>query len=146
MKRTRALSVADGKGVQSWCERLRGSREGREERGKRAAWVSGAEKSRQCRQVDLEVMASGGGVVDVVGAMVEVGLGLLASSAERSGREAVGTGGGESVTGACASGRFEGRDGAASVDELRPNDSADRRGTSAFTGFTSCAEGCLAGN
>jgi hypothetical protein len=83
----RALSVSEGKGaVRSWERRGRSGWGPSVWRGNWAAWVSGAEKSRQERQI-----------AEGVGARAEDGgeaLGLDVRWVERSGRENLGMGGG----------------------------------------------------
>jgi hypothetical protein len=82
VKSARALSVSDVNGDVTFCAIQFVSVEGRDCRGKRAAWVSGPEKSRHLRQhADVGPFTPG--------------LGLEACRAVRSGREDRGIGGGE---------------------------------------------------
>ena len=86
MKIARALSVRLGKGeVRFWASQER-SVVGSDWRGKRAAWLSGPEKSRHKRQESEDCDETCPGVV--------CGLGLEACSAARSGRDDRGIGGG----------------------------------------------------
>ena len=84
----RALSVADGKGEVSWVASQVMSWDGRDSRGKRAAWLSGPEKSRQWRQ-EFVGADTGAAVAEELSI-----LGFDALRAARSGRESFGIGGG----------------------------------------------------
>lgn len=111
MKIALALSVGEGNG----SVKLRASQftscEGIDWRGKRAAWLSGPEKSRHRMQTPaLEVAPI---------------LGFEACSAARSGREDIGIGGGDALVG-----RSVGRGGGASVDLFMAKLRADLRGGS----------------
>lgn len=85
MKIVRALSVEEGKGAVSWMASQ--SREGTVSRGNLAACVSGAEKSRQMRQDEVDC-EGGGGLGD---API---LGFVDSIFVRSGLDDMGIGGG----------------------------------------------------
>jgi hypothetical protein len=118
---TRALSVAEGNGEQSWCASQPTSEEGRCSRGKRAACWSGAEKSRQIKQDPAAP-----------------GFGFEAMIAFRLGLEERGTGGGVPavVSGAeLNDGRFCGIGGGSVALLLKPSSSTDLRGGGAITLF-----------
>jgi hypothetical protein len=102
--------------------------EGRDWRGKRAAWLSGPEKSRQRRHSPEEEPC----VPLVAEWPLSLGLDLLSS--ERFGREDRGIGGGE-----VDDGRSEGSCGGVSVDLLRAKSRAERRG--GFGGGASSSRG-----